>query len=462
MFDSGNSCALEADTTPLAVCLTAKTAENRVELQLAADVYRAVDHPGVVRFLSVDNDTTTTYLRTQFAGGRTLETAPPHTAAVLAGLAAATAQILSDLHEQGISHGSVVASHVLLASSGRPVLCGLGRGKLRARVDEVRWRNAVRSDRDGLLALVDQSTEQLIAVSSFPLRVRPQELVTRYRLNRVLTRMAHRDLDISSLAAAFAAVASTHVAPQHFATDNALPTVATSQPGKGVLGRDHTTNPSDALPHRGVTAEWPKRWKLPRFTLTHRPVSRLTTPRNFALLLFITGIVLTAAGLVSLLDRAPTKPSPVHSQSAASPGSCPQRQPAVSPQINSADTWLDVDIDHDGCSERVRLHGTTLTVNGASYTLGKPGDLIRFGDWDGDGIATPAVIRPKSGSIFVFQSWPSLRRRLSTHATTRVVGVRSVHVRSTTTGRDVLVVEPRSGPAIEVPHPTRTSESPHT
>lgn len=42
---------------------------------------------------------------------------------------------------------------------------------------------------------------------------------------------------------------------------------------------------------------------------------------------------------------------------------------------------------------------------GARYAVGDPGDAVAVADWDCDGIATPAVVRPSSGEVFVFDGW---------------------------------------------------------
>ena len=51
---------------------------------------------------------------------------------VIAGLGAAVATTIADLHALGFCHGGIEASHVLLDEAGRPVLCSLGRSKATA------------------------------------------------------------------------------------------------------------------------------------------------------------------------------------------------------------------------------------------------------------------------------------------------------------------------------------------
>ena len=69
-------------------------------------------------------------------GGRSLaglrRPGPGPIAAILAGVAST----LADLHEMGIVHGRVDASHVLLGEHDRPVLCGFGDGRDPARPED--------------------------------------------------------------------------------------------------------------------------------------------------------------------------------------------------------------------------------------------------------------------------------------------------------------------------------------
>jgi hypothetical protein len=39
------------------------------------------------------------------------------------------------------------------------------------------------------------------------------------------------------------------------------------------------------------------------------------------------------------------------------------------------------------------------------WSLGQGGDLVTVGDWDCDGEATPAVLRPATGAVYALASW---------------------------------------------------------
>ncbi len=46
------------------------------------------------------------------------------------------------------------------------------------------------------------------------------------------------------------------------------------------------------------------------------------------------------------------------------------------------------------------VDGTTVT-----FILGEPGDEVVLGDWDADGLRTPALYRPAAGEVWTFDAW---------------------------------------------------------
>lgn len=57
------------------------------------------------------------------------------------------------------------------------------------------------------------------------------------------------------------------------------------------------------------------------------------------------------------------------------------------------------------CASRVEVDGTRIVVDDRVYEVGLPGDQVVLGDWDCDASATPAVLRPDTGEVFVFGGW---------------------------------------------------------
>lgn len=50
--------------------------------------------------------------------------------------------------------------------------------------------------------------------------------------------------------------------------------------------------------------------------------------------------------------------------------------------------------------------GVVIDHGGRRYRIGQAGDVVVVGDWDCDGTPTPAVLRPSTGDIAVFDRWP--------------------------------------------------------
>jgi hypothetical protein len=64
------------------------------------------------------------------------------------------------------------------------------------------------------------------------------------------------------------------------------------------------------------------------------------------------------------------------------------------------------DVTGDGCPDTVVVTagGVVETAEGR-WSVGEPDDVVVLGDWSCDGRATPAVLRPSSGAVFVFTDW---------------------------------------------------------
>ncbi|HKX71777.1 MAG TPA: hypothetical protein VJM75_11140, partial [Acidimicrobiales bacterium] len=107
---------------PIAV-KTATTDDDRARLGLEAQRLRTASHPGLVAVVGANALSADSELRTRFAGDPVSQWMG--SLAHVAGLGAAVAATLEDLHEMGIVHGRVDASHVLVGHDGRPRLCGL-------------------------------------------------------------------------------------------------------------------------------------------------------------------------------------------------------------------------------------------------------------------------------------------------------------------------------------------------
>lgn len=110
---------------------------------------------------------------------------------------------------------------------------------------------------------------------------------------------------------------------------------------------------------------------------------------------------------VSAADLAPTSQVPDATTSAptgADRGSG-SAAPVTWPERCEVPEPTGPDVDGDGCPEPVALDGRTARVGTVTVEIGQDGDVVALGDWACAGIATPAVLRPSTGEVFVFTEW---------------------------------------------------------
>ena len=94
-----------------------------------------------------------------------------------------------------------------------------------------------------------------------------------------------------------------------------------------------------------------------------------------------------------------------------------------------------------------------VTAGDAHWTLGQPGDQVTLGDWDCDGSASAALLRPPTGDVFVFPDWAQSGAPVSVTPIQRVAEAVGIRTEPGEAPCDRLVVDVASGPprTIEVP-----------
>lgn len=96
----------------------------------------------------------------------------------------------------------------------------------------------------------------------------------------------------------------------------------------------------------------------------------------------------------------------------------PSVAPATTPTTTTTTTTVacpslpteGADVDGDGCPEPVSVDGPVVAVDGERWAVGVAGDVVAVGDWDCDGRATAAVLRPSTGELFTYDAWGDDRR----------------------------------------------------
>jgi hypothetical protein len=296
-------------------------------------------------------------------------------AEVIAGLGAAIATTVADLHDLGVQHGAIEGSHVLLDDEGRPVLCSFGRARRnlpRASADRYR-RQDVSALARLLLAHLDRGAAPGIG--------------------RTLRRAAgsgRRSGDARWLARQLALCVRGARLPG--------PSV---EAGPSYLETAPSTETGAAAPP---------------------PVYRHGRRARRAL------VLLAGVGLLSLAAVAAASP---WSSSPSARG----RQLPCPP----------VDL---GCRPVPTPAGVLTTATGR-YLVGEPDDVVVLGRWLCDSIALPAVLRPDTGELWAFATWPTSSRGVPGQLVAKhLLGAWSLRVLVRASGCDQIEVERRGQPPL--------------
>ncbi len=406
----------DPDGPPLA-CKRATDTQGRPGIRAEAARLAGIDHPGVVRFVALRETDDGPTLVTEYVGPRTLATIGPVTTERAADLVADLASTVADLHALGITHGALRPEHVLVAGE-RIVLCGLGVEPIdRAPSEDVLGIGLA------LRGLLDPELEEEPIPDRRPWRRVPW-LGYRHRALLTLADQATDDEpgrrpSARALADAVRELTGT-AAPLTVAVPHSTP----SAPGRAQALVDLVAVRLRHRPRRGAG----------------RP--RAARPRLAALL---AGLGLGLVVLVLGVAGAAGRPSSPAAPAASAPGatarpSCPTTRAPVA-----------ADLDGDGCPNAVRIGPGWLEVDQRRYRVGRPGDELRVGDWDGDGLATVALLRPPAGELWLFPGWDP-----DAPVTARFAGRfpdGDGLLRRTGPGQDLLLVHRADGTATPVPAP---------
>jgi len=424
----------EIRQTPTGRRVVAKRAENPDEaarLRHEAQLLEAARHPGVVEVLSLDGDPVEPVLLTAHVDGSTLAAAGPLPVQEVAGVLAAVAATLADLHQLGIVHGSLSADHVILGRDGAPVLCGFGDG---GRVGE----QPVYGEEpfDGALDVFDLGA---LARSLCPPGSPEGRALRRLADDAGAAQPGERPTARALAASIPEAVAGARL-PEARAADPPVP----AQPGP--------------VPAPDPLEAWRRQ----------RPEAARIGPRHLTGVLggaaAVLAMVLAASALrggggataPAVLDRPAdfTEPAPAVSSTtadrpaerAARPELPPGRAPR--PDCPPVPPGLAADVDGDGCADPLRYAGGVLEAGEARWSVGRTGDLVATGDWSCTGALTLALLRPSTGEVFRFDRWAVSGADASAYPVARVTGATALRAADLDQdGCHEMVVEREGGTA---------------
>jgi hypothetical protein len=365
-------------------------------------------------------------LRTRFAGDPISHWSG--SVGAVAGLGAAVAATLGDLHDIGVVHGRLDATHILVGDDGRPRLCGLSHPGGAAPPDDIAALGRV------LREVLERATRE---PRSWPWRGRasaahrrPLEQVLARACDPVPSRRPNARLLASSILSAVPG-AELPAAEQPFPG----PEPAYVPPDEELLDLVFTHELSDD-----------ERWAQ---AFGDDPPDPVGAPRQEpppgpgggrARIAAGSGAVAVAAIAASAVffvggwgSRGSAAPPKAVRASPAGQAGCPVvAAPAA-------------DVDGDGCPEALVVDDGGVSAGAARWTLGEPDDVIAVGDWDCDGRAAPALLRPATGDVFVFPGWAAKGEPVTVEARDRLPGAVAIRGERAEGGCDDLVVDLGSG-----------------
>lgn len=435
-------------------------------------------HPGVVDLLGVDERS----IRLRHAG-TALARLGPFPLDHAAGIVCAVADVVHALHRLDVVHGDLEAAHVLLDDRSRPRLCGFGMARertddgaaddvaamgrllgslLRAGAD-LPWANPPGGVRRS--ARQRQARKDLDAIVTQATRERRDQRLTA----RQLAKAVHAAVPECSLptpgatapAAPWFAALPADIDPTAdlgWTDDDLSWLAAAADDDRSTDELDADAGPYAVLGSLDELDEGPReRARIqheeapppppgPSVPLPERREAveqRRRLPLVRAALLLGVLAVGVVGGVAGARAVRPLGSDPVSAADATTTTTVP---PTTAPGQTTTTTTTSTtgappagpwpatcavpqptgpDANGDGCPDEVVLDGRTAQIGTVTVQLGQDGDLVALGDWGCDGIATPALLRPDTGEVFVFPEW-HLDAPVEVEALTTVPGATAI------------------------------------
>lgn len=388
-----------------------QVAPGRVrDLEREAETIKRLDHPGLVRFVDlVETPDGGRAMHTEFVSSDTWSTRslndPAERAAGLAGLAV----VVADLHDLGVAHGQIDPTHVLHGDDDRPVLCGL---RLAAPV-------TVENRRDDLVALADLCHDP--ALGEGPLVVKLAALADAVRAGRMDARELARRLDLllgRPGAPEPARRSRDRTAGSSRERSRPKPLVIVA----AVLGASAVVLAA-GMWSRSQGTSAPATITDPAGTAPAAAGDQAGAPDEFSVAVAMPATSDQAGapeelGVVVAIpaDTTAANPADIPTGSAATAAGATAYPSALLPGgTGPGSTTRSNHLTGDPGSnpgpdagDTASLQaGAVLEHGGNRYGVGAAGDFVTTGDWDCDGQPTPAIIRPSTGHVVLFDTWPA-------------------------------------------------------
>ena len=432
------------------VAKVAGNAEEADRLQREARQLEVARHPGVVELVGADGHGAGSILLTAHVDGPTLATVGRLPLEETAGLLAALATTLADLHDLGLVHGAVAPEHVVIGPGGRPVLCSLGYGGGAGDpVGAVPALPGPFTDPARAEAHVLSPAFDVFALGALARFLAPDPPAG-HVLARVADEATSDDASARPSARAVAGVVQQEVPAVRL--PRGLPSPPLGRPAAA------TVDPLAAWRRQSGALGGHRRPARPRAVAAVGAGVAVAVGAAAFLVARSPAAVPDMAGpapAVELSDPLPpdeVEPGPPTTRAGLASSTTTSTTPAV-PRADCprSTSVLQADVDGDGCLDAMRYADGVLQAGAFRWAVGRPGDQVATGDWACQGARTIALFRPATGEVFRFEGWASAGRDLTTAAVTTVPGGQALRAGDVDgDGCHEAVVERATGPAAVV------------
>lgn len=411
-------------------------------LRHEVEVLRRAQHPGVVSLVDTVDEEDGLVARTRFCGSRTLASASPLPVNRTAGLVAALATTVADLHDLGVAHRRISADHVLIANDGRPVLCGFGEAMLDADA------GSCAEDVAGLGALLAEILDGHDDVVPVPAsRLGRKGAWTGYQRRALLNLADQASADEAVMRPSARQLAQSIRSTVPDAVLVGPLEASSSPPGQGERSHRHEQS-------GGLSRLWGDSPSRPG---DREPSRRLVTVGAVAAAV----VLIITLALAVAIPTGPSEPAALSAdRSGSSPSTTSPPLPIGPPSTESNDEWFPDGIEDEaedavdahsvagvdgatGCSTDpedpggaattaggtpcptdLALVDGVLRVAGDEFHLGLTDAVVAVGDFDCAGEAQAAVLDRATGEVFVFDRWADEDRPATANVLEQLDGAR--------------------------------------